>query len=145
MPIRWYLFAVANYIFLITYIFFFLGALRFTAEVLPADVSLGFFGLFIISLAITVFNSAFNLYVFHGYMPARILSRKMKTSYIVSTILFTASLIIVTISLLQAMSEAEAEFKDFLNWVIVLNTAIGTFILLHQFMVRKFLEKNYRH
>ncbi|HMU45781.1 MAG TPA: hypothetical protein PKC72_05385 [Chitinophagaceae bacterium] len=139
---RWYLIAIANYIFILGHAFFLIAAFVFSAGISPP----GGFLLFMLCLAIIIFNSAFNLYIFHGYMPGKKIKEGMKRKYIISTTLFIAAFIgliytLVTVISDEDIGDSDNGFASFLKWTLILNFIIGLFILINQFSVIKFIEK----
>jgi len=147
MTIKWKVFALANYIFGLLYFILLVYAMRFTVEAVPPSEDLTPFFPFLASLIIVVFNSVFNLYIFHFRLPDKPLSRRMARLYLVSTILFIISLIIIFASFfLSVRDELTSVQFDNSHYLLLtfffLNLLAGIFILVNQLLLRKFIEKN---
>lgn len=142
MSIRWYLFAIANYIFILGHVFFLIGALDASAGTLaPIGILL-----FILCLAIFIFNSVFNVYIFHGYLPNMGFKPTMKRKYFFSTTLFIAAFLGFTFTLISVIfeediSDSDNGFNSFVKCVLFLNSMIGLFILINQFSVINLIKK----
>lgn len=125
------------------YVFLFIGAQRFTVEKIPAEESLGPFMPFMISLFIIIFNSAFNIYVYHKYLPNRPFSGSAKMVSLVSVILFSIALCIIVVNLIKSIAEdlisqpAES-YTNFLIIISILTLIIGIFIIISQLKMRKY-------
>ena len=149
MSIRWKLFALANYVLLLSYLFFFVMAIRFLTKVEQDGKGLAAFILVIASVLITILNSIFNLYVFHKHLPKKIFSRSMGIFYSISTILFTISWTIILVSYIKLIDDAISSSSAnnslyFPVSVFLLSLFCGLIILGNQVFVRDFITKNYK-
>lgn len=147
MPIKWKLFGIANYIILLIHAFLLLGAMRFTTEVAAESQDMAGFMPFMVSLFIVILNAVFNLYIFHKHLPDNPVSRRVKTPYLISAILFAIALMIISIPLIRDSFDelsfsSDKSFGFFLLTIFCLVLLIGLFVLINQFVVLKFIEKN---
>ncbi len=146
MPFKWKLFAVANYLLIVILGFLLLGAMRFSAEKIPAGES-GSFMLFMTSLLVCTINLVFNLIIFHRYLPDKSFGPGIRILYIISAILYCIALIVVLINLGEVFVEEISNYStgSFTNFLLVLLSLIsicGIFIFINQLLVRKFIESN---
>jgi carbon starvation protein CstA len=149
MPTKWKLFGMANVLFLGAYLLLFVLAIGFVNEQLHEKKDIISFMPFMTSLLITIFNSAFNTYVSHKHLPDKPFSRRIRTAYFISAILFAISFIIISISIFRDIND-EFGYRSTDNFfyamlsIFSLNTLTGLFILFNQFVIAKFVENNYR-
>lgn len=146
MSLRWKLFGIANYAMFIFYVFLFIGAQRFTIEKVPAGENLAPFMPFMISLLIVVLNSAFNIYIFHKYLPNRSFPKRVKRACLVSVILFSTGLVIILFNTIKMVAEdLKSNIADNLtNFLIIfslMSLAWGIFIIVSQLKMRKYFSK----
>lgn len=87
MRTKWKLFALANYIILVVYIFLLIYAIRFTAEVVPSNESIDSFMPFTLSLFVIIINSVINLRILHKYLAGKLFTKRLSIVYLASTIL----------------------------------------------------------
>jgi carbon starvation protein CstA len=145
MPVKWKLFALANYLFLFAYLLLFIGVLRFIIEEVPHEQPLKPLLPLIAGQLIVILNSILNIYVFHKHLPNKLFSKTLKTAYIISTVLFVISLVVIIISLNQAINdelkvEQKGNFIIFIQSLFFLHIFLGLFILINQFLIRRFIE-----
>ena len=149
MSIKWKLFSTANIVFLSAYLLLFGLAIGFAVEQLRERKEFLDFVPFMASLLITILNSAFNIYVAHKHLPDKPLSRRIRTAYFISAIVFAISFIIISVSLIgdindNPTSRPADNFFYFMVSIFILNSFTGIFILLNQFVITKYIEKNYK-
>jgi small-conductance mechanosensitive channel len=147
MPLKWKLFGLANYFILLVYIFLLLGAMRFTIEVDTEGQGMLGFMFFMISLFIVVLNAVFNLYIFHKHLPDNKISKRGKIAYKISATLYAVSLLTISITLIrdtihELKIDADSGAGYFMLIFFCVNSLIGLFVLINQFRIIKFIEKN---
>lgn len=146
MSLRWKIFGIANYAMFIFYVFLFIGAQRFTIEKVSPEESLAPFMPFMICLLIVVFNSAFNIYVFHKYLPNRSFSKRVNTTCLVSVILFSTGLVIILFNTIKMVAEdlksgIADSLTSFLIIFSLMSLAFGIFIIASQLKMRKYFSE----
>ncbi len=143
MPVKWKLFCLANYIMLLVYSFLLLGAFRFTAEYNADSRS---FVLFMVCLFVVILNAVFNLYLFHRHLPSRRYANRTHSIHQIISILFTFSLIIILSNFIQELpaiiSAENAGAGIFFITVGLVSFVLGSFILVNQYKIRKYIEEN---
>ena len=147
MPIKWKLFGLANYIMLAAYVFLLVNALRFTIEFLPAEVSLSSFTPFMLSLFVVVFNSVLNLYVFHTYLPSNPFSKKLRITYLISTILsviaYPITIVSIFIFIYEILNSNPIDnFVYIILPVFLLILLSALFIFINQVILLRSIKKN---
>jgi hypothetical protein len=144
MPVRWKIFAIANYICLIGYGFLLFKFLQFYLEVDEKFDSEWL--LTLLSLSILVTNSLLNIVIFHRYFPNRVLSSNLKKLILLAGILFAIALSLILFSLYKEINEFDSDdepsFRYFILFVSILVTITGLFILASQFVISRYLEKS---
>lgn len=150
MSLRWKLFGPANYVNLLVNYFYLLTSIIFAIGEIPDDVSLITFLPYFLCPVVGMVNSFYNILVFHKNLPDQLFTNKRRIAYKVSTWLYLVSFILISI----AVFSVSIEFFDILSeeypvslWIffVFLPWALGVFILINQFMIRKFIEKNHRY
>ena len=149
MPIKWKLFGMVNILFLCAYILLFVLAIGFVVNQLEEKKELIAFIPFMTSLLITIFNSAFNIYVTHKHLPDKPLGRSGKAAYFISASLFAISFIIISVSLIRDINNnlthrPSDNFFYVMLSILILNSLTGLFILFNQFTIAKYIDKNYK-
>lgn len=150
MTLKWKLFCIVNYVFIIFYFILLILTLRYIVEVVPGDAESGIVSQIIVILLVFIINSFLNVYIFHKHLPGKPFSSHFNIFYIISTILFAICLVlclfILSRDMNMAMKEAPSDGSTiFLQILFFSNFFLGLFILINQFLIKKAIDKNYRN
>ncbi len=151
LPLKWKIFRFANYLMGFAFLFFlcFLANSVIKESIERDDI------LWItvagIGMTLIIINSTLNLFITYKIFPNKSLQGKTKLLYIISTILFSITLVgLLALSLYGLNEELEnsepGEDKAGLIAAICLLSlfVIGCYILIMQLLIRRFLNNNYK-
>jgi hypothetical protein len=119
---------------------------RFIIEQVPGEESLVSLMPILFSQAVIIINSVFNIFIFHIHLPNKPLTRRKSILYKISSILYAITFSVISIYYFITLYDALSShpFDKPANLALAMFFAhllIGIFILVCQFNVRKFLEK----
>lgn len=147
MPLRWKLFAVANYLLLAGYLFLLILIVKFLFETnIRSTNGLLEFILISTSMLFIVVNSVCNVYVFHKHLRGKPFNYNFKIFYTIFSVLYLLSLAVVLISLIPAIADElryseRRRFGYFLVTIFSFTLILGGFVLINQFLVRRYIKR----
>lgn len=146
MKNRWIIFAIANYLLLAFSLFLFVGSLRFTVEVVPAEESLLSLTPLVLCFVFITIKCLFNLHVFYNYPPENKFSKNKRNFYLFSFVLFILSILTFIIHLISVYNDElrydpESRFPYFILFIIFIFITPAIIIIVKQYSIISIFRK----